>query len=301
MITDEEFVADAYIQEGMSPTPGVIVACATVDDDDDNPETRIGVRRNDGWLKFGVEGDAGLSVDTHESGMAFVLGESGAVVQFDWTATDLSALKNSRALVENPKAEDEGPLRRLRVLGNDVISAGSVGQAYILTKKGFTALPKLIVNGEAPTFEDLAGSSLADFIAVTSDGYVAHFDGRAWRVIDFPSNASFTSVCMTRKGHYAICGKGGAVIVGRLDAWTIVEGLDEEVDYWGIATHDQRIYAAHLDGIDEITPNGAKVISIRNANSLDFTVLRSCSDGVWSFADHTIGKVANGVWTTLIS
>lgn len=300
-MTDQEFLADAYIQEGMSPTPGIVVVCATVGDDDDNPQTRIGVRRDNAWLKFGFDGDAGLSVDTHESGKAYVLGESGAVVQFDWKASDQSALKNSGVLIENPKAEDEGPLRRLRVLGNDVICVGSVGQAYLLTKKRFTSLPKLIVDGEAPTIEDLAGSSASDFIAVTSDGFVAHFDGRAWSVVDFPSNASFTSICMPRKEHYVICGKRGSVIVGSRNTWAVVPGLDEEVDYWGIASHNQRLYAAHLEGIDEITPTGAIQIPIRNSKSLYFTVLRCCEDGVWSFADHTIGRVTNDVWTTLTS
>lgn len=300
-MTDKEFLKNAYIQEGTSPAVGVIVVAATVGDNDDNPETRIGIRRDTGWMDLELEGDAALSIDTHEDGWAYALGESGAVIRFKWTATNLDDLDNSRDLIENPQAEDEGPLRRLRVLGNDIVSAGSVGQAYALTRNRFTALPKLKINGEAPTIEDLSGSSLSDFIAVTSDGYVAHFNGKAWSVVDVPSNASFTSICTTRKGHYAMCGKAGSVIVGSRDGWAIVPNLDPEIDYWGIAAHEQKLYAAHLDGVDEITPNGAQPLSIRKPGSLTFTVLRASVDGVWSFADRTIGHIAGGVWTTVTS
>jgi hypothetical protein len=298
---DKEFLADAYIQEGMSPAHGIIVACATVGDDDENPETRIGVRHETEWFKLGLSGFSGLSIDTHESGTGYVLGESGSVAQFYWNANTVSDLKKTRRLTENLRAQDEGPLRRLRVLGDDVVSAGSVGQVYVLKNDRFIELPKLVVNGDPPTIEDLAGSSTSDFIAVTSDGFVAHFNGKLWSVIDFPSNASFTSICMFSKGHYAVCGKGGAIVFGTMGAWTIVQGLDEDVDYCGIASHEKRLYAAHLEGIDEIGPAGAKPVSIRKAASLEFTVLRSCADGVWSFADHTIGSIVNGVWKTVVS
>lgn len=300
-MTDDEFADDAYIQEGTSPALGVVLACSTVGDDDENPRTRVGVRRSNGWLTFGVSGFGALSLDASTSGAAYVLAESGAVVSFDWTRTDLAELKASRTLTENPAVEDEGPLRRLRLLGADVVAAGSVGQAYLLRDGSFVALPRLLINGEAPTIEDLAGASVSNFVAVTSDGYVAHFDGQAWSALDFPSNASLTSICITRPGQYAISGKTGLIVVGTLNAWAQVPNLDPEVDYWGIAAHDQRIYAASLDGVDEITPQGPSPIPIPNVDALDFTVLRAGPDGVWSFADRTIGRVAKGQWTLIMS
>lgn len=300
-MTDQEFADDAYIQEGVSPTPGVVIACSTVGDDDESPRTRIGVRRQTGWLSFGASGFGGLSIDASPTGEAFALAESGALVVFDWTKTDLAGLKASRVLIENPPVDEDGPLRRIRCLGKDVVSVGSVGQAYVLRGSAFSTLPKLLINGEAPTIEDLAGSSVSDFVAITSDGYVAHFNGRTWSVLDFPSNASFTSICVTRPAHYAVCGKSGTIVVGTLNNWATVPNLDADVDYWGIAAHDQKIYAANLDGIDEITPNGATPVAIPNDNQLDFTVLREGLDGIWSFADRTIGCLAQGQWITVMS
>ncbi len=34
---------------------------------------------------------------------------------------------------------------------------------------------------------------------------------------------------------------------------------------------------------------------------LQFTVRRGACDGVWSFADHTIGRIHDGEWHTLTS
>lgn len=300
MLADEKFIQGAYIQEGTSPQPGVIVVCATVGDDDENPESRLGVRRNQGWIEFAIDGFAGLSIDADSSGSAFALAESGAIVKFDWAAKNQTSLEDSAALIENPRVDDEGPLRRIRILGKDVITAGSVGQVYVLVDDQFVQLPRLMIDDEAPTIEDLAGSSQSDIVAVTSDGYVAHFDGSQWTILDIPSNASFTSICVTRTGQYAISGKNGTILIGALSGWAVIPGLDDDVDYWGIAVHDMRIYAASQDGIDEITPLGATPVPIHN-DSLDFAVLRSCQDGVWSFANRTVGYVAGGAWITVLS
>lgn len=298
-MNDETFLKSAYIQEGMCPSPGVIVVCATIGDDEDDPQSCIGIRRDGNWIELAFDGDACLSTDTDESGAGYALGESGALVKFDWRAVSQDALDDSGELIENPEAEELGPLRRLRVLGKDVVCAGSVGQAYVLMNDRFKKLPQLLVDGEAPTIEDLAGNSAKDLVAVTSDGYVAHFDGRRWGVLDFPSNASFTSICKTRAGHYAVVGKNGTVVVGTLNAWALVP-IEDDVDYWGIAVDDQRLYAASLDGIDEITPTGATEIAIADRDDLYFTVLRSCADGVYSFANHSIGRVSGGIWATLV-
>lgn len=177
-ISDADFIPDAYIQEGVLPAPGVLIAACTIGDDDDVPKNKVGVRRSSGWLEFRLSGEAILSVDADSAGAAYVLGENGSVIVFDWRAPSIQPeLKASRQAWLNPVVEDLGPLGRLRMLGDDVVCAGSVGQAYRVVAGQFHALPPLMVGDEAITIEDLAGTSASDFVAVTSDGYAAHFDG----------------------------------------------------------------------------------------------------------------------------
>lgn len=299
-ISDAQFIEGAFIQEGVSPVAGIIIAACTVGDDYDNPKNRIGVRKQDVWLEFGVSAEAILSVDAAIDGSAYVLGENGSVVRFDWKSpTTREALKASRKAYANAAVGNIGPLRRIRILGDDVICAGSVGQVYRLFGDRFETLPKLSVGNQDVTIEDIAGSSRSDMVAVTSDGYAAHFDGTNWTVLDLPTNASLTSICRLDNGHYAIAGKNGTVLIGVADQWSIVQPIDTIRSYWGIAAYNDEIYAAHLAGVDKVAGQTLIALDIEEAD-LQFTVLRSSTEGVWSFADRTIGLIRDDQWQTIM-
>ncbi|MBO1542024.1 hypothetical protein [Pseudomonas sp. OA65] len=299
-ISDAEFIEGAFIQEGVSPVAGIIIATCTVGGDYDNPKNRIGVRKQDVWLEFGLSAEAILSVDAAIDGSAYVLGENGSVVRFDWKSpTTKEELKASRKAYANAAVGDIGPLRRIRILGDDVICAGSVGQVYRLFGDTFETLPKLSVGHQEVTIEDIAGSSRNDFVAVTSDGYAAHFDGTNWSVLDLPTNASLTSLCRLDNGHYAIVGKNGTVLIGVADQWSIIQPIDTSRSYWGVAAYHDEIYAAHLAGVDKVAGQALVALDIEEAD-LQFTVLRSSNEGVWSFADRTIGLIRDDQWQTIM-
>ncbi|MFY0562197.1 hypothetical protein ACN28E_00010 [Archangium lansingense] len=298
-ISDAAFLQGAFIQEGVSPAPGVIIAACTLGDDDDTPKNRVGVRRQDSWLEFGLSAEAICSVDATADGLAYVLGENGTVVRFDWSRpTTRDELRASRKAFGNAEVADLGPLRRIRVIGSEVICAGSVGQAYCLHHDELEALPKLLVNGQDVTIEDLAGTSRRDLIAVTSDGYAAHFNGVEWRVLDLPAKASLTSICTLANGRQAISGKNGTVMVGGGTQWSVIRPIDVNRSYWGIASHHEALYVAHLAGIDRVSGQDLVSLDIEAADELQFTVLRGGHEGVWSFADRTIGLIRDDRWHT---
>lgn len=300
-IADSEFIQDAYIQEGVSPKTGVIIVACTIGDDYDNPKNRIGVKKADTWLEFGLSAEAILSVDASADGLAYVLGENGTIVRFNWDAPlTRDELRASRSLFANPAVSGLGPLRRIRVIGTDVISAGSVGQAYFLRNEKIETLPPLKVMGNGVTIEDMAGHDRNDFVAVTSDGYAAHFNGSHWHVLDLPTNASLTSICRMADGRYAISSKKGTLVIGLEDTWQLVPPIDEQRSYWGIAEHAGTIYAAHLGGIDKTSDQKLAPMNIPGSEQLSFTVLRSNQEGVWSFAERTIGLIQGDQWTSLL-
>ena len=300
-LPDAEFLQDAFIQEGVSPVPGVVIAVCTLGDDEDAPKNRVGVRRDGEWLEFDLANEAILSVDATPGGEAYVLGENGTVVRFDWkTPQTQDELSASRKLFANGQVHDKGPLRRIRVLGEDVLCAGSAGQVYWLRGDSFEPLPPPTVDGELVTIEDLAGNNRGDFIAVASEGYAVHFNGRSWQTLALPIHTELTSICKLEQG-YAICGKSGAVMKGSGDEWSDLSPVDGDRDYWGVAAHQGTIYVAHLAGIDHAPGQTLRPLQLPKESPLQFTVLRGASDGVWSFADHTIGRIHGGQWHTLTS
>lgn len=302
MNTTNIFTHDDYIQEGVSPAQGVIILACTIGDDDENAKNRVAIRKNDLWLDFGLSKEVILSIDAKEDGLAYVLGENGSVVQFNWkTPESREELKASRRVFANSAVANIGPLRRIRFVGGEVICAGTGGQVYQLKSGKFKAFPELIIDGEDLDIEDISGTSPNDLIAVTSNGYGAWFDGSVWQNLDLPTNAILSCISAVGDGRYAIAGEKGTILVGKRDQWEVIPPLDFDQSYWGIAALNQTLYVAHLGGIDVVRRGKVEPLEIPGADDFEFTVLSSGPEGIWSFAGHTVGLITDKGWRTIMN
>lgn len=289
-----------YIQEGANPAPDVVLLACTLGDDYDNPMSRVIVVRGDLVLAFDFEGEEVVSIDADGAGAAWVLGENGTVMRFDWRTPASSAdLAASAQRIANPAVEDLGPLRRLRLLGSEVVCAGSVGQAYRLDVDRFVPLPQLLVDGSDVTIEDLAGVSASDFTVATSDGFGARFDGRAWHKLELPSSSSLNTICRCPDGRYAIAGDNDTLLIGAADQWQAIPLPEEERDFWGIAAEGESLYLSHIGGIEVYGGGALKSVKIPRRARNEFVVLRSGPDGIWSFAGRSVGLISGGQWQVL--
>ena len=289
-----------YIQEGANPSTDAVVLACTVGDDYDNPKSRVIVVRGDLALTFDFDGEEVVSIDAADDGIGYVLGENGTVIRFEWrTPASNTELQQSLQRFTNPVVEDLGPLRRLRLLGADIVCAGSVGQVYHLVDGGFASLPKLTVGGEDVTIEDLAGPSVGDFTVATSDGFGARFDGRVWNKLDLPSSSSLNTICRLSGGRYAIAGDNGTLLIGSAHQWQAVQLPETERDYWGIASAGETIYLAYVDGIDVYEDGSMQSLKIPRRRQNEFVVLRSGPNGVWSYAGRSVGLITAGKWQVM--
>ena len=284
--------SDDFIQEGANPAPGVLVLACTVGDDYDNPKNRVVLLKDDSWLDFRYSSGALVSADAAGDGAAYVLSERGTVIQFDWRSpADTTQLKASCQLMRNPAVDSIGPLRRLRLLGGEVFTAGSAGQVYRLRGGLFEPLPLLSVSGEDITIEDLSGSGFHDLLAVSTDGYAAHFDGSAWRLLDLPSNAGLNRICRLPQGGYAIAGYKSTLLLGQQDRWQSVAPIDNRRSYYGVASSGGDVFVAYPGGIDVFDGTGLRELPVPADPEREFTTLRGGPDGVWSLCGHHIDLV----------
>jgi hypothetical protein len=295
----ELFNNDDYIQEGANPAAGVLLLACSIGDDYDNPKNRVLLLRDGMWFEFRSSGDKLVSIDADIHGVAYALGANGSVIQFDWkNPLSLAELKKSRSLFINQTVASVGPMRRIRVLGSDVMCAGSGGQLYQLLNGGkFEAFPILKINGEEATIEDISGSSCDNFFVVTSDGYGAKYEGTSWRVLDLPNNSSLNCLCTTENENYAIAGDKSTLLIGQADHWLTVAPINVERSYWGVAHFNSIVYAAHLEGIDMYDGSNFTSVVIPDIEQHEFVVLRNGVDGAWSFAGQSVGKLAGREWT----
>jgi len=295
------FTKDDYIQEGVNPSPGILIVACTVGDDEDDPKNRIALKTNESWLEFGFMGEAVLSIDAAKNGMGYVLGENGSVIQFDWRASQSrDMLRASRNLFVNNSVSENGPLRRIRIIGGEVICCGSVGQVYQLKQGKFIAFPQLKIDGMDLTIEDISGTSLQDLIVVTSEGYSARFNGSEWKNLDLPINVNLTSVCALDDGRYAIAGYKGTILIGKPEKWEIFTNRDSELIYWGITAWNKSIYISHSGGIDILKETVLDSLNIPGSDRMEFGNLTTGPDGVWSCTGNTIGLITVDGWNTIL-
>ncbi|GAA0903706.1 hypothetical protein [Virgisporangium aurantiacum] len=303
---DDAFPDGYWTQDGVSPSPGVLVATGTIGDDYGRPRNRVLVAQGAAAAQFGFSGDVGISVDASPDGRAYVLGQDrGTVIGFDWRADCGEALRASRQLIANPAAARIGPLRRIRVLGADVVCAGTAGQAYRLDGTAFVALPELRIDGQPAFIEDVAGNGARDLVAVTLDRAAAWFDGSRWHELDLPAEVkceriNLNGICAVGADRYAIAGAHGTILIGTQQSWSIVR-CPRDVTYYSVAAHRDVIYAAHIGGIDTVTGHETTPLSIPDLGPHQFGTLSAGTDGLWSFAGQTIGILTDTGWHTVFS
>jgi hypothetical protein len=80
-------------------------------------------------------------------------------------------------------------------------------------------------------FWDIDGFAEDDIYAVGGKGDVWHYDGKTWRVCEFPSNWPLFTVCCAPDGHVYITGEGGTIFRGRGDVWRRIWQNDMMVPY----------------------------------------------------------------------
>jgi hypothetical protein len=287
---------DEFIQDGSNPAPGVLILACTIGEDDENAKNRVLLRKGDSWLDFAVTGYPICSVDATPDGNAQVLDQGGALIRFNWrTPATRPALKATVEVLENDLAESIGPLRRVRVLGPDVMTSGTGGQVYRLVGDRFEALPRLFVKKDNDvTVKDIDGTSARDVLAVATAGYAAQFNGSKWRLLDLPSNVGLHAVCRLSDGRYAIGGRQGTVMIGSGDKWQLVDPVEGDEDgrtYYGIASDNRTIFAAYLGGIDFVDGNQLRPVKI-DTRGREFVRLSRGPDGIWAMAGNTVGTVS---------
>lgn len=114
---------------------GAVAGVDPCGEDEEEQENRVLILKEGKALEFGTTGDALVSIDATPDGMAYVLAEQGDVFAFNWQSpTSKKALKAGIEIFENDTAYETGPLRRLRILGGEVLCGGTCGQMYQLKK-----------------------------------------------------------------------------------------------------------------------------------------------------------------------
>jgi hypothetical protein len=100
-------------------------------------------------------------------------------------------------------------------------------------------------------FRDLSAFGPNDMYAAGGDGDVWRFDGKKWKVCDFPTNRDLQTVCCAGDGKVYISEMSGTVWAGREDLWQKVAEADIAPGYHPVDSvwFNERLYLGGQEGL----------------------------------------------------
>ncbi|MDH0868134.1 hypothetical protein [Mitsuaria sp. GD03876] len=154
---------------------------------------------------------------------------------------------------------------------------------------------------ESNSFDDIDGFSESDIYCVGNAGNVWHFDGKAWRQLDFPSNIHLESVVCAGDGQVYISGAQGTIFKGRGQRWQRIHEGSMSLPFKDLVWYEDRVWATSDYGVWQIHND-----KLQSAELPDY--IGNCAgnlsvgDGVLLLAGYGgAAFLRDGKWTRIFS
>lgn len=198
-----------------------------------------------------------------------------------------------------PKEKRSRGLRSVREIGGVAHAIGIRGMVYRLdVLDRWTRIDE----GLPGSFDGQAihGFGGSDLFAVGFKGGVWHFDGKAWRRQDVPTNRNLTSVVCTAEGTVYIGGHGGTLLHGQPDRWSLIDHGDTAEDIWDLEWFAGKLYVSTLDGLFVLDGDRLRPVAYGKHTPKTTYQLSACEDVMWSNGETDIMEFDGKAWTRIV-
>ncbi len=249
-------------------------------DYESNPRTYFSANDQGGWCGFGKEPWPMVSMCycTIPKNQFAVLGPHGHVMI-------LGSKDNHPEVVGEGDGgvSARGPLTRVRTIAGKAYAVGMDRQVYRRDDANrWTCIDQSARPGpkEVKGFESIDGFRADDIYAVGYDGDIFHWNGKAWRQIDSPTNLILTDVCCAADGQVYIVGQMGTIIRGRGDRWEVLDHGGGKAHLWNCAVFQGRLYTTTNSKLLHLGADG-KLVPVDFGDDLPGTVYHlATGDGI---------------------
>lgn len=196
------------------------------------------------------------------------------------------------------------PLRGVATFGANAYAVGMRRQAYKRTPDGvWHPIHGAMLDGPNTDavhgFETVLAISDQEVYAAGWEGEIWRFDGKQWFRVPTPTNLIITGLALADDGRIRACGQAGLMLVGRGDAWEILESGTQE-DLWSIQNFKGRIYASGFRNVFELTDGGLKPVAEVAALTNSCYSLATNGEALWSVGPKSV-LVSDGVkWYRIV-
>jgi hypothetical protein len=227
-------------------------------------------------------GDAMVSVTGFKRGadrFGFFLGINGAVVTMGPGQVQKQVISDT---------DKYGRMLRIRAIGEDVVACGMSGQLFSNAGGSWQPIDQGLLGADGLDFEDIDGTSLQDLYAVGIGGIMFHYDGRAWKQLDSPTNRPLSNVRCRSSQEVFVCGNSGTFFKGSASqGWQMLTDDEVRQNFWGMDLYQGKVYLAYAGGLLVHDGNAFSPVDFGLPEKIECHRVHSADGILWSIGiDH---------------
>jgi hypothetical protein len=195
--------------------------------------------------------------------------------------------------------EDQGFIREIRLIGNELFAVGMGRQVYRrIGERHWEHIDKgvLDLTGRSTVgFTSIAGDGQGFLVAVGYEGEIWEFN-KVWKQITSPTNLLLNRV-IAHEGKYYAAGLIGILLCREMDGWHLIDNDGFEEDVWDLETFRGDLYLGTSRGLFLMSPDE----KVKPVNPLTFTRQVHCGslsagyDHLWCFGAEIVSTTTDGV------
>lgn len=244
---------------------------------------------------FGTDWTAVSVCYCEKDNVVYAAGENGEIIRI----SDTENTEEFIAPSENGPVV-QGPIREIRVIGNDLYAVGMGRQVYQRIEGHWVHIDKGILDTSGRITAGLTsimGDGHGFLVAVGYDGEIWEFQ-ESWREIASPTNLLLTRV-ISQNGKYYASGLHGMLLCREPSGWRVIDTGGFKGDIWDLEVFRDTIYIGTTQGLFLMTPDE----EIKQVDPAKFTRQIHCAslsagcDRLWCFGAEIVSSTADGtIW-----
>ncbi len=229
------------------------------------------------------------SIVESTTGEILMLGRLGHVALLTNDAFDEERISGPDAL---------GFLTDIRAIGQAIYATGMRRQVYVRKGSSWTRAD-VGVRDESNSvehvtgFRSIDGPSSQDIYAVGLDGEIWNCLAGVWQAVQSPTNVILEQVRLGGQGEVYAAGQAGVLLRGVRHAWSVIEQLQTEEDFWGLEWFNGALYVATGAEVFRLLPSESQLARVETGGA-SFARLRAGHAALWSFGPDDVRWTADG-------
>jgi hypothetical protein len=197
-------------------------------------------------------------------------------------------------------ARREGFLTDLRKIAEKWYTVGGHHQIYREQGSGWQAIDEDIYipgeKGDTKILLSIHGLVESDIYSVGFNGVIFHYNGKAWKQLDSPTNVGLQRVLCVAIDEVYICGNANGLYRGNTRQWYALAEPDEKVTFWDMAFFQGSVYVCTKKQLFVLRGDSLTEVEIPVKGPLGFYRMDADENELWTCGNECLLQFDGRKW-----